>query len=76
MSSLICECAHCGEVLRLPVESLLVAVTAGAPEGGRLAYICSSCNTFVDEALSLHGLSFLLASGCAPLVVTLAGERE
>lgn len=76
MSSLICECARCGEVLRVPVESLLVAVTAGSAEAARLGYICSSCDEFVDEALPLRGLSILLAAACMPLVVTLAGERE
>jgi len=76
MSTLVCECANCGEVLSIPVESLLVAVTAGAAEIGRLAYICSLCDRFVDEPLPLHGLSVLLAGGSTPLVVTLAGDRE
>jgi hypothetical protein len=76
MSALICECARCGEVLRVPVESLLVTVTAGSTDAARLAYICSSCNQFVDEALPLRGLSILLASACTPLVVTLTGERQ
>jgi hypothetical protein len=76
MPSLVCDCARCGEVLRIPVESLLVAVTAGSTDAARLAYICSSCNRFVDEPLTLRGLSALLASACTPLVVTLAGERK
>lgn len=75
MSSLICQCAHCGEVLRVPVESLLVAVTAGSVDAARLAYICLSCNAFVDEALPLRGLSTLLAAACTPLVVTLGLDR-
>lgn len=75
MSSLICECARCGEVLRVPVESLLVAVTAGSAEAARLAYICPLCNDFVDEALPLRGLSTLLAAACTPLVVTVGGDR-
>lgn len=76
MSSLICECARCREVLRIPVDALLVAVTAGSPDLARMAYICPSCDTFVDEALPLRGLSTLLAAACAPLVVTIGGERE
>jgi hypothetical protein len=76
MSSLICNCARCGEVICVPVEALLIAIDAGPTGGDRLAYICSSCDTFVDEALTLQRLSVLLAAACTPLVVTLAGERE
>ena len=76
MPSLVCECACCSEILRVPVESLLVAVTAGSTDAARLAYICSSCDEFVDEALPLRGLSVLLAAGTTPLVVTFAGERS
>jgi hypothetical protein len=76
MSSLICRCPRCGEDFRIPVESLLVAINAGPAGGDRLAYICSSCGEFVDEALTLQRLSILLAAACTPLIITLAGERE
>jgi hypothetical protein len=76
MSTLTCECARCGEVLHIPVESLLVAVNAGPTGGDRLAYICSACNAFVDEALTWRRLSVLLSASCTPLLVSTTGERE
>jgi hypothetical protein len=69
MTVLTCSCPRCDEIVRVPVDSLLVAVTAGATDPGRLAYICPACDTLVDERLPLSGLSILLAAGSSPLVV-------